>query len=166
MKKLALILPAFLVMPLAAWAPSQKNYSFVSEEFASAAAHCTADNINPASPKWGSCINYDLQTYYGYQLIPLASHWLVMVRVNSEFKSVRTVLPVALPATTVSWSVPVGYSAAVYQDGNRGWCVGGAPLPLRACSEKPEVAYVKFLENLNKEPKRWPHVGGEHIEPY
>ena len=163
MKALALML---LLLPLAAWAVPQDSSPVVATQFATAAATCTADHVTPADPKWGRCVNLYLQINYGYQLMPFANHLLAMVRVNSQFDGLRLVLPVPLPATVTSWKLPVRISAYLIQDGS-GWCAGYWGLSYaRACADRPDMAYAKFVAHTINEPKRWPHAGGEYIEPY
>jgi hypothetical protein len=159
MKKLALLLPSLLALPFAAWASPQKDQSPVGKEFATATANCTSNNIAPTDAQWGPCVNRYLQTNYKYQLIPIANRWLVMVRVVLQFAPNMVVLPVQLPATTTSWKLPVGYQGIVYREGNS-WCAtpGRVDAALRACSAKPEVAFMNYAMNLQHEPTRWPHL--------
>jgi hypothetical protein len=158
MKKLSLLLSSLLALPFAALASPQKDQSLVGREFAAAVANCTSNNIAPTSSHWGPCVNEYLQVNYKYQLVPIANRWLAMVRVVSQFAPNMLVLPVPLPATSASWNLPVRYQGIIYRDGND-WCaapaVDGA---LRACSAKPEVAFMKYEMNLQHEPIRWPHL--------
>lgn len=153
MKKLALLLPAFLALPAAAWATPQESPSPVAEQFATAAAHCTSGNITPTSPKWGPCVNEYLQINYKYQLMPIATRWLAMVRVVSQFAPDMLILPVALPATSTSWNLPVRYQGTVYQEGNN-WCATpwGVGVGPQACSATPEVAFVKYVMKTRRAP--------------
>lgn len=152
MKKLAPLLPIFLALPIAAWAAPQENPSPVAEQFATAAANCASRNIAATSPQWGPCVNEYLQINYKYQLMAIANRLLVMVRVVSQFAPDMLMLPVALPATSASWHLPVRYQATVYQEGNRWcatWAVGLGP---QTCSATPEVAFVKYALELRHEP--------------
>src|SRR5579884_4045653 len=126
--KPALLLLAFSALPLAAWAGPLENRDSpteptVARQFAEAAADCTAGGVTPADARWGSCVNTYLQYHYKYQLIPIAHHWLAMVRAVSQSHAFMLVLPVALPATATSWVLPVRYSGVVYREGND-WCAG------------------------------------------
>ena len=159
MKKLVLLISSFLALPFAALAGPQENQSPVAGEFATAAASCTAKNITPASPEWGPCVNEYLQINYKFQLLAIENRWLAMVRVVSQLAPDMLVLPVQLPATSASWSLPVRYQATIYQEGNN-WCAtpSGVDGALRGCSAKPEVAFMKYEMNLQHEPIRWPHL--------
>ena len=155
MKKLALLLPGLLALPLAAIASPQENQSPVAEQFATAAANCASNDIAPTSSQWGPCVNRYLQDNYKYQLMKTANHWLVMVRVISQFAPDMLMLPVPLPATSASWNLPIRLSGVAYQDGNN-WCVayrevGSNPL---SCSANPEVAFLKLQTILRNSPKR------------
>lgn len=64
MKKLALL---FLVLPLPAYAASDAGQLRLHQA-AEARTVCEAKNEGPSSSRYGACVNYYLQTHYGWQV--------------------------------------------------------------------------------------------------
>ena len=67
MKKLALL---FLVLPLPAYAAGSHTADELRLQQASEArAYCESQNQGPSDSHYGDCVNYYLQSHYGWQVV-------------------------------------------------------------------------------------------------